>query len=155
MTYHIRHAYQIRCCALATTISWFYESIDRQLAAETVAQAQRRIVRRKLVNTNARSWRCRPPSLAPNSVLVSRPVLVNSQRVNEINESTILGIWYIASRFMEIRGMDIHWNIISEIWKSLVHSRKWWRKQANLQVIILNYGYLHSFVQNYGSCKIK
>ena len=28
---------------------------DRQLAAETVARAQRRIVRRKLVNTNARS----------------------------------------------------------------------------------------------------
>ena len=55
MTYHIRHAYQIRCCALATTISWFYELIDRQLAAETVAQAQRRIVRRKLVNFNARS----------------------------------------------------------------------------------------------------
>ena len=46
---------QIRCCALATTISWFYELIDRQLAAETVAQAQRRFVRRKLVNTNARS----------------------------------------------------------------------------------------------------
>ena len=63
---------QIRCCALATTMSWFYELIDRQLAAETVAQAQRRLVRRKLVNTTARSWRCRPPSLAPNSVLVSR-----------------------------------------------------------------------------------
>ena len=46
---------QIRCCALATTISWCYELIDRQLASETVAQAQRRIVRRKLVNTNARS----------------------------------------------------------------------------------------------------
>ena len=46
---------QIRCCALATTISWFSELIDRQLAAETVAQAQRRIVRRKLVNFNARS----------------------------------------------------------------------------------------------------
>ena len=30
---------QIRCCALATTISWFYELIDRQLANETVAQA--------------------------------------------------------------------------------------------------------------------
>ena len=59
-------------CALATTISWFYELIDRQLASETVAQAQRRLVRRKLVNTTARSWRCRPPSLAPNSVLVSR-----------------------------------------------------------------------------------
>ena len=46
---------QIRCCASATTISWFYELIDRQLAAETVAQAQRRLVRRKLVNTTARS----------------------------------------------------------------------------------------------------
>ena len=46
---------QIRCCALATTISWFYELIDRQLAAETVTQAQRRLVRRKLVNTTARS----------------------------------------------------------------------------------------------------
>ena len=46
---------QIRCCALATTISWFYELIDRQLAAETVTQAQRRLVRRKLVNTDARS----------------------------------------------------------------------------------------------------
>ena len=46
---------QIRCCALATTMSWFYELIDRQLAAETVAQAQRRFVRRKLVNTNAHS----------------------------------------------------------------------------------------------------
>ena len=46
---------QIRCCALATTIPWFYELIDRQLAAETVAQAQRRLVRRKLVNTTARS----------------------------------------------------------------------------------------------------
>ena len=46
---------QIRCCALATTISWFYELIDRQLASETVAQAQRRLVRRKLVNTTARS----------------------------------------------------------------------------------------------------
>ena len=46
---------QIRCCGLATTISWFYELIDRQLASETVAQAQRRFVRRKLVNTNARS----------------------------------------------------------------------------------------------------
>ena len=46
---------QIRCCALATTISWFYELIDRQLANETVAQAQRRLVRRKLVNTTARS----------------------------------------------------------------------------------------------------
>ena len=98
---------QIRCCALATTITWFYELIDRQLAAETVAQAQRRLVRRKLVNTTARSWRCRPPSLAPNSVLVSRsarspsslgaigekntrdPILVKSQRVNEFNESTI------------------------------------------------------------------
>ena len=45
---------QIRCCALATTISWFYELIDRQLAAETVAQAQRRIVRRKLVNVDVR-----------------------------------------------------------------------------------------------------
>ena len=45
---------QIRCCALATTISWFYEIIDRQLAAETVAQAQRRIVRRKLVNVDVR-----------------------------------------------------------------------------------------------------
>ena len=42
---------QIRCCALATTISWFYELIDRELASETVAQAQRRLVRRKLVNT--------------------------------------------------------------------------------------------------------
>ena len=46
---------QIRCCGLATTISWFNELIDRQLASETVAQAQRRFVRRKLVNTNARS----------------------------------------------------------------------------------------------------
>ena len=45
----------MRRCALATTITWFYELIDRQLAAETVAQAQRRFVRRKLVNTNARS----------------------------------------------------------------------------------------------------
>ena len=32
-----------------------YELIDRQLASETVAQAQRRLVRRKLVNTTARS----------------------------------------------------------------------------------------------------
>jgi len=32
-----------------------YELIDRQLAAETVAQAHRRIVRRKLVNADARS----------------------------------------------------------------------------------------------------
>ena len=32
-----------------------YELIDRQLAAETVAQARRRLVRRKLVNTTARS----------------------------------------------------------------------------------------------------
>ena len=45
---------QIRCCALATTISWFDELIDRQLAHETVAQAQRRIVRRKLVNVDVR-----------------------------------------------------------------------------------------------------
>ena len=45
---------QIRCCALATTISWFYELIDRQLAAEAVTQAQRRLVRRKLINTTAR-----------------------------------------------------------------------------------------------------
>ena len=45
---------QIRCCALAT-ITWFYELIDGQLASETVAQAQRRLVRRKLVNTTARS----------------------------------------------------------------------------------------------------
>ena len=37
------------------TIPWFYELIDRQLATETVAQAQRRAVRRKLVNTTARS----------------------------------------------------------------------------------------------------
>ena len=49
----LRH--QTRCCGIATTILWFYELIDRQLAAETVAQAQRRFVRRKLVNTNARS----------------------------------------------------------------------------------------------------
>ena len=46
---------QTRHCALATTISCFYELIDRQLATETVIQAQRRLVRRKLVNTNARS----------------------------------------------------------------------------------------------------
>ena len=46
---------QIRCCALATTISWCYELIDRQLASETVAQAQRRLVRRKLVNATVRS----------------------------------------------------------------------------------------------------
>ena len=46
---------QIRCCALATIISWVYELRDRQLAAETVTQAQRRLVRRKLVNTDARS----------------------------------------------------------------------------------------------------
>ena len=47
---------QIRCCcALATIISWVYELRDRQLAAETVTQAQRRFVRRKLVNTTARS----------------------------------------------------------------------------------------------------
>ena len=46
---------QIRCCALATTITWFYELIYRQLASETVAQAQHRLVRRKLVNTTARS----------------------------------------------------------------------------------------------------
>ena len=45
---------RIRCCALATTISWFYELIDRQLAAETVAKAQHRIVRRKLVNSDVR-----------------------------------------------------------------------------------------------------
>ena len=63
---------RIRCCALATIISWVYELRDRQLAAETVTQARRRFERRKLVNTDARSWRCRPPSLAPNSVLVSR-----------------------------------------------------------------------------------
>ena len=97
---------RIRCCALATIISWVYELRDRQLAAETVTQARRRFERRKLVNTDARSWRCRPPSLAPNSVLVSRSArspssrgaiggkkhprpLVLSQRVNEINESTI------------------------------------------------------------------
>ena len=30
---------QTRCCALATTISWFYELIVRQLASETVALA--------------------------------------------------------------------------------------------------------------------
>ena len=48
---------QIRCCALATTtISWFYELRDHhQLASETVAQAQRRFVQRKLVNITARS----------------------------------------------------------------------------------------------------
>ena len=46
---------QIRCCALATTITWFYKLIDRQLAAETVTQAQRRLVRRKLVNATVRS----------------------------------------------------------------------------------------------------
>ena len=46
---------QIRCCALATIISWVYELKDRQLASETVTQAQRRFVRRKLVNTTARS----------------------------------------------------------------------------------------------------
>ena len=46
---------QIRCCALATIIPWVYELIDRQLATETVTQAQRRLVRRKLVNTTARS----------------------------------------------------------------------------------------------------
>ena len=46
---------QIRCCALATTITWFYELIDGQLASETVAQAQRRLVRRKLVNATVRS----------------------------------------------------------------------------------------------------
>ena len=103
---------QIRCCcALATIISWVYELRDRQLAAETVTQARRRFVRRKLVNTDARSWRCRPPSLAPNSVLVSRSArspssrgaigekkhprpLVLSQRVNEINESTIGQVVY-------------------------------------------------------------
>ena len=102
---------QIRRCALATIISWVYELRDRQLAAETVAQARRRFVRRKLVNTDARSWRCRPPSLAPNSVLVSRSArspssrgaiggkkhprpLVLSQRVNEINESTIGQVVY-------------------------------------------------------------
>ena len=45
---------QIRCCALATTIPRFYELIDRQLSAETAAQAQRRIVRRKLVNVDVR-----------------------------------------------------------------------------------------------------
>ena len=45
---------RIRCCGLATTLSWFYELIHRQLASETVAQAQRRFVRRKLVNTNVR-----------------------------------------------------------------------------------------------------
>jgi hypothetical protein len=43
-----------RARQLANT-SWFYDLINRQLAAETVAQAQRRIVRRKLVNTKARS----------------------------------------------------------------------------------------------------
>ena len=32
-----------------------YELIDRQLASETVAQAQRRLVRRKLVNATVRS----------------------------------------------------------------------------------------------------
>ena len=46
---------QIRCCALAAIITWVYELIDRQPAAETVTQAQRRLVRRKLVNTTARS----------------------------------------------------------------------------------------------------
>ena len=43
-----------RRCALATTISWFCELIDRQLANETAAQAQRRFVRRKLVNVDVR-----------------------------------------------------------------------------------------------------
>ena len=33
----------------------FCELIDRQLASETVTQAQRRFVRRNFVNTNARS----------------------------------------------------------------------------------------------------
>ena len=56
---------QIRCCALATTISWFSELIDRQLPYKyldtyaishqpSATQAQRRFVRRKLVNTNVR-----------------------------------------------------------------------------------------------------
>ena len=45
---------QTRHCALATTISCFYELIDRQLAAVIVAQAQRHIVRRKLVNVDVR-----------------------------------------------------------------------------------------------------
>ena len=45
---------QIRCCGIATTMSWFYELIDRQLASETAAHAQRHIVRRKLVNVDVR-----------------------------------------------------------------------------------------------------
>ena len=44
----------MRRCALATTITWFYELIDRQLASETAAHAQRHIVRRKLVNVDVR-----------------------------------------------------------------------------------------------------
>ena len=127
---------QIRCCALATTIPWLYELIDRQLATENVAQAQRRLVRRKLVNTTARSWRCRPPSLAPNSVLVSRsarslsslgaigekntrdPILVKSQRVNEINESTIQGEWSIRNL------KSYEWRYDMAIWVQYVDSDK-------------------------------
>ena len=45
---------QIRCCALAMTVSWFCELIDRHIANETVAQAQRRFVRGKLVNVVVR-----------------------------------------------------------------------------------------------------
>jgi len=56
---------QSRRCALATTISWFCELIDRQLPYKyldtyaishqpSATQAQRRFVRRKLVITNVR-----------------------------------------------------------------------------------------------------
>ena len=66
----------------------------------------------------ARSWRCRPPSLAPNGVVVSRsarspsslgaigkkntrdPVLVKSQRVNEINETTIGKLVYQYATYL-------------------------------------------------------
>ena len=75
---------------------------------------QHRVVQRKLVNANARSWWWCLPCLAPDSVLVSRsprspsslgairnkntrdPILVKSQRVNEINESTIQGNWSLS-----------------------------------------------------------
>jgi len=97
---------QIRCCALATTISWFYELIDRQLASETVALAtshratQTRQHQCALLTMSSSIFGAEQRISEPLSalaVLTGRhrkkntrdPILVKSQRVNEINESTI------------------------------------------------------------------
>ena len=116
MTYHIRHISDTML-RLSYDNIWFYELIDRQLAAETVAQAQRRIA------TQTRQFQCALLTMSSSifgaEQRISEPPCFSqqstsqrNQRVNDIGHMIYSFAFYGNKRYgyslkHHIRNMEI------------------------------------------------